>query len=80
MHYKQLTEAERYQIYGLMKAGYTQKEITEELGRHTSTICREVARNRGFKGYRPGQAQRLSDERRSGRVPVAGALDLFCFI
>ena len=26
MNYKQLTEEERYQIYGLMKASYTPKE------------------------------------------------------
>lgn len=64
MSYKQLTEEERYQIYGYMKAGYTQIEIAKMLDRHESTISRELARNRGLKGYRPKQAQHLSDRRR----------------
>lgn len=65
MKYHQLTENERYQIYVLMKAGLTQKQIAEELDRDPATISRELKRNRGLKGYRPAQAQRLSDTRRS---------------
>lgn len=34
------------------------------LERHPSTICRELSRNQGRRGYRPKQAQRLADERR----------------
>lgn len=64
MSYKQLTEAERYQIYGFKAAGYSQQMIAEELGRSPSTISRELARNAGLRGYRPKQAQQLSDERR----------------
>lgn len=64
MNYQQLTEQERYQIYILMKAGFTNKAIADQLGRHPSTISRETNRNRGLKGYRPAQAQRLSDQRR----------------
>jgi len=66
MNYNQLTENERYQIYILKKAGYTQKEIAELLKRNPSTIGRELARNSGLRGYRPKQAQTLSDERRRG--------------
>jgi IS30 family transposase len=62
--YTQLTQEERYQIQALMKAGHNQTEITEILGRHKSTISRELRRNRGLRGYRPKQAQRLSVERR----------------
>ena len=65
MKYHQLTENERDQIYALMKAGLTQKQIAEELDRDPATISRELKRNRGLKGYRPAQAQRLSDTRRS---------------
>ena len=65
MKYHQLTENERYQIYVLMKAGLTQKQIAEALERDPATIRRELKRNRGLKGYRPAQAQRLSDTRRS---------------
>ena len=65
MNYHQLTENERYQIYALLKAGRSQKEIAEILCRSPSTISRELKRNRGMRGYRPLQAQQLSDHRRS---------------
>lgn len=65
MKYRQLTENERYQIYSLKKAGLTQKQIAVELERDPATISRELMRNRGLKGYRPAQAQRLSDKRRA---------------
>lgn len=65
MNYRQLTENERYQIYSLKKAGLTQKQIAVELERDPATISRELKRNRGLKGYRPAQAQRLSDNRRA---------------
>lgn len=64
MSYNQLTENERYQIYSLIKAGHSQVDIAELLGRHPSTISRELRRNTGLRGYRPGQAQNLSDARR----------------
>jgi IS30 family transposase len=64
MNYKQLTKVERYQIDSLLKAGYTKKQIAAELGRHPSTISRELSRNTGLRGYRPQQAQRLADERK----------------
>jgi len=64
MNYKQLTEVERYQIQAFLKAGYTKKKIAEELGRHPSTIGRELSRNTGLRGYRPRQAQRLANERK----------------
>lgn len=64
MRYKQLTQEERYQIYAYLKAGWNQTDIAMELKRHKSTISREIARNSGFRGYRPQQAQRLTEERR----------------
>ena len=65
MSYSQLTENERYQIAALKKADLTQKEIADVLGRSPSTISRELKRNTGLRGYRPIQAQRLSDRRRT---------------
>ena len=53
MNYKQLTENERYQIDVMNKAGHSQKEIAELLGRSASTISRALRRNRGLRGYRP---------------------------
>ena len=64
MNYNQLTENERYQIYVMKKAGHKQKEIASLLERHPSTISRELRRNHGLRGYRPGQAQRLTEIRR----------------
>ncbi|HIF52295.1 MAG TPA: IS30 family transposase [Thiotrichaceae bacterium] len=66
MHYKQLTEVERYQIYIMKKAGHKQESIATSLGRNASTISRELRRNTGRRGYRPGQAQRLTANRRQG--------------
>ena len=76
MSYKHLSQNERYQIYALMKAGHNQLEIAQILGRHRSTISREVDRNSGLKGYRPKQAQELACQRAEGsrnapRVPEA---------
>lgn len=65
---KQLTLAERYQIYALKKAGQSKTQIAQQLGRAYSTIKRELERNRGGRGYRPQQAQRLADERRQQRA------------
>lgn len=64
MNYKQLTEVERYQIESYLKAGYSQKQIAEELGKSPSAICRELSRNRGLRGYRPKQAHRLATQRK----------------
>ncbi len=51
--YRQLTQEQRYQIYALKKAGHNQTEIANVMGVHKSTICRELRRNRGQRGYRP---------------------------
>jgi len=63
-NYKQLSQAQRYQIEILNKAGKNQKEIAELLGVSPGTICRELKRNKGKKGYRPKQAQIKADKRR----------------
>jgi len=54
-HYTQLTQEQRYQIYALNKAGFTQKAIAIDPGVHPSTISREPGRNTGPGGYRPTQ-------------------------
>lgn len=64
MNYNQLTENERYQIYTLKKVGLAQNKIAKQLNRDPATISRELHRNTGLRGYRPKQAQELSDERR----------------
>lgn len=64
MTYRQLTQEERYLIYAFCKAGFSITEIAHEMGRHKSTISREMKRNKGMRGYRPKQAEELSTQRR----------------
>jgi len=68
MKYTQLTEGERYQIYALLGINLTQKEIANRLGRHPSTISRELRRNKGQRGYRPKQANELATKRRKSAL------------
>ena len=63
MTYHHLSQEERYQISALLKAGLTQAQISLNLGRHKSTISREVSRNSGLRGYRPRQACLLAENR-----------------
>lgn len=63
--YHHLTEGERNQVYALKKAGLTQSSIADQIGVNKSTICRELKRNRGLRGYRPKQAHRLACARQS---------------
>ena len=67
-NYTQLTSEQRYQISGLKKAGWKQSNIAVEVGVNKSTISRELKRNKGERGWRPKQAQRLRDERRQGCI------------
>lgn len=66
--YHQLTSEERYALSTLRRQGCTQAEITRALGRHRSTVSREVRRNskdRTGRVYRPGLADDLARWRRS---------------
>jgi len=64
MKYKQLTLEKRYQISALIKAGFNQKSIAEELAVHPSTISRELRRNRDkVRGYQAELAQIKSTKR-----------------
>ena len=44
-HYQQLNKEERFYIWNAMRSGQSQQEVAEALGRHPSTICREIKRN-----------------------------------
>ncbi len=65
MNYHQLTSAERYMLARLIWQGYSVADIAEALGRHRSTIYRELARNRCNDGtYRPCKAGSRTRRRR----------------
>ena len=77
MHYRHLSQEERYQISALMDAGHTLRSIALRLGRPASTISREVRRNRAVRPYQPQTAILLAAARRqhsaanARRVPDA---------
>jgi IS30 family transposase len=56
MSYTQLSQGQRYQISALLKMGHNQMEISKVIGKHKSTVSRELERNYGLRGYRPKQA------------------------
>jgi IS30 family transposase len=63
MTYHHLNREEPYQISALLKEGLNQSQIAVNLNRSKSTISREIARNSGFRGYRPRQAILLAENR-----------------
>ena len=60
-----LTSVERRLLHRLLKSGQSKTDIALLMQRDRSTIHREIKRNSGQRGYRPKQAQRLADERRT---------------
>jgi IS30 family transposase len=63
--YHQLTSGERYELRALRRQGCSNAEIARALGRHRSTIGREIARNsRKDGGYRPYTADEMTRARR----------------
>src|SRR5512134_3473340 len=56
--YGHLTLEERCRLCGLMEMGLSRSEIARRLGRHRTTIHREIRRNRCVNGYRPDSADR----------------------
>jgi transposase, IS30 family len=67
MTYRQLTSEERYMLAALRKQGFNRSQIARSLGRHRSTVCREVSRNstRADGRYRAFTAQERTNGRRS---------------
>jgi IS30 family transposase len=62
--YSQFTLEERCRLRGLMEMGLPKKEIARRLGRHRSTVDRELERNSNVDGYRPDTADRRAWARR----------------
>lgn len=64
--YHQLTSGERFELSALRKQGFSNAAIARALGRHRSTITRELQRNtRKDGGYRPSTADSYARGRRS---------------
>jgi IS30 family transposase len=67
--YRQLTLEERQAIFRLVQAKVSIREIAEQLGRHRSTIYREIGRNefrevKLYRGYYPVTAHDSARQRR----------------
>ena len=68
MSYRQLTPEDRYMLAALRRQGLNQSQIALSLGRHRSTVCREVRRNSSTRAdgrYRATTAQERTQGRRS---------------
>jgi DNA-binding transcriptional ArsR family regulator len=66
-----LTQEDRQQIATWLTEGLSHAEIGRRLSRPTSTITREVNRNRGPAGYQADQAQRATRQRARRHTPPA---------
>ena len=74
-----LTQEDRRQVAAWLAEGLSHAEIGRRLSRPTSTITREVNRNRGPAGYQADQAERATRQRARRRnltpAPVAASAD-----
>jgi IS30 family transposase len=74
--YCQLTLDERIEIFRLQSEGRSHREISRMMGRHHTTIMRELGRNSLKSGYKPAMADRMALARckRTCRLELAAAL------
>lgn len=84
MSYKHLSLEERHYIEVERKRGESLNNIARSLGRAQSSISREVNRNRGLRGYRYQQANRISQSRQRYKPkahkltdPIQGLIDRY---
>src|ERR1700730_1569601 len=68
-----LTQEDRRRIAAWLAEGRSHAEIGRRLSRPTSTITREVNRNRGPAGYQADQAQRATRQRARRRATAPAA-------
>ncbi|MET4923366.1 helix-turn-helix domain-containing protein [Streptomyces sp. PSRA5] len=68
-----LTHEDRQGIGAGLAEGLGYAEIARRLGRPTSTVSREVARNGGTDGYRADRALRATERRARRRAPALAA-------
>ena len=79
--YTQLTENDRIEIYAMVQAGKSQRHVAAALGVAPSTICRELARHGGPRGYHPKRAHlRACYFRRTARKAVKMTAAMITYI
>jgi IS30 family transposase len=62
--YTRINKENRFEIYELKHSGFSIRKMAEIIGKHPSTISRELKRNLGQRGYRPDQANAKADARK----------------
>ena len=67
MNYTHLSREERYQICLMKRQGHNCTQIALELGRHRSSISREIKRNICARGYKANAADVKAHSRQSQR-------------
>lgn len=70
MSYSHLSIIERSKLETLLRLGWSTREIGRELGRHHSTIAREIERGRSGQTYEAQSAQQVYRGRRASSAPV----------
>jgi len=68
MSYKHFTTIERGCIEALHKIGYSSRQIGKEIGRHHSSVSRELKRNKDTSNYRATSGDEKYRKRRSNSI------------
>ncbi len=68
MNYKHLSLENRYYIEVELKKGISQNKIAKSLNCNQSTVSREIARNKGQRGYRYKQAHSFTRKRHAEKT------------
>ena len=80
MSYLHLSLAERYYIEIELKMEVSINKIAKAMGRSQSTISREIRRNKGQRGYKHKQANRLTNERHTNKIKAVKLTDEIQYI
>jgi IS30 family transposase len=78
--YTHLTQEERYHIETMRKQKVSLNQIAAGMGRHPSTLGRELKRNTGLRGYRYKQAHKTAQQRHADKpkaVKMLGELKAY---
>ena len=67
MSYSRVTWEDRIKIKLLLQQGRCLADIAREVGKHRSSIGREIRRNSGGRGYRVKQAQAFAESREAAK-------------
>ena len=77
MSYRQITSGERYMISALRMQGLSLAAIADQIGRHRSSVSREIRRNQCNDGaYRPSKADSRTQRRSSQSLTASAAAPL----